>query len=163
MCWICCCFETQNACLEQHMLTYAGKALGNWSAMWILFELMRRACGSTAGSLTPAHDNTCRCSQDPSQFDQSSICAGPTYTVLEREVSASRLWDLMRFWWHHCTIPHQALPFEGARVGVVYFAWKGSLDMQHEARTFLLPPQTRVEHKRGIKNPQKRNPSLQRS
>ena len=40
------------------MLTYAGKALGSWSAMWIFFELMRRACGSTAGSLTPAHDNT---------------------------------------------------------------------------------------------------------
>ena len=39
------------------MLTYAGKALGNWSAMCFFFELMRRACGSTAGSLTPAHDN----------------------------------------------------------------------------------------------------------
>ncbi len=47
------------------MLTYAGKALGNWSAMWIFSELMRHACGSTAGSLTPAHDNICNSQHEP--------------------------------------------------------------------------------------------------
>ncbi len=48
---------SNNACSNQDIRTYAGEALGSWHLTWISVLFMRRARGSLARSLTPAHDN----------------------------------------------------------------------------------------------------------